>query len=131
MSDTVKGYKTVQGFVYAGPYERDAAGKKVRDFYISTPTVSKEDEVIPDTPVRVTVWPTHADVDIAVGDYILANGTYEIFKQQGDTGDWVYKHSCSANKFMNQGSGLGNQQPRGSVVPSEKKKRPVPSLDLD
>lgn len=121
MSDTF--YRTVNGFVYAGPYERDANGKKVRDIYVSYPVMGKEDEVVPDQPVRVTVWPDHEDVDIAIGDYIIANGSYEIYPAQNKDGEYENKHSLSASKFANMGNGLGNKAPRGSKVPDVPKKR--------
>lgn len=110
-------YRTVQGFVYSGPYERDAGSRKVRDVYVSVPSplVNEKGEVTSqqDTKVRVTIWDSHDAVDVAEGDYIVANGKFEIYDKQDQSGDMVRSYSLSANKLRNFGSGLGEFKDRG------------------
>lgn len=115
MSDVI--YRTVSGFVFGGPYERDAGSRKVRDYLISVPgpLVNSEGQVtsVPDTKVRVTVWDSHGDVEVAEGDYIVASGKFEIFPGQDRDGNPENRYSVSANKLRNFGSGLGEFKDRG------------------
>lgn len=115
MSDNT--YRTVTGFVYAGPFPRKAGSRDVRDYYVSVPNplVNDKGEVTTtaDTKVRVTVWDSHAGTDINAGDYIAANGKFEIYEGQNKDGDYVKSYSVSANKLKNFGSGLGDGSDRG------------------
>lgn len=110
-------YRTVSGFVYAGPYDRSAGSKKVRDVYVSVPSplVNEKGEVTSqqDTKVRVTIWDSHDAVEVVEGDYIVANGKFEIYDGQNQQGDNVRSYSLSANRLRNFGSGLGEFKDRG------------------
>lgn len=122
MSDNKVNYRTVQGFIFAGPFDRKAGTKNIRDILISTATPEGEQVV------RVTIWDTHKDQTFAVGDYVICNGKYEIFKAQQEDGEFINKHSCSANKVLNIGSGLGTYDGPQSIP--DKTKRVV-KKDID
>ncbi len=115
-------YRTIQGFVFQGPYERDAQGKTVRDYYVSGYVAGGEDEV-----VRVTVWPSHADVEINTGDYLIVNGRYEANMIPDKTGEKTMRRNVSANKLKNLGGGLGDNTP-ANVAPKAKR---VAKTDID
>lgn len=110
-------YRTVTGFVYAGPFPRKAGSREVRDYYVSVPSplVNDKGEVtsLADTKVRITVWDSHSGTDITTGDFIAANGKFEIYDGQNKDGEFVRSYSISANKLKNFGSGLGDGSERG------------------
>lgn len=106
-SNNDSNYRTVQGFIFKGPFERDAAGKKVRDIYVSA--TFPEGDVV----VKITVWPSHEDVELKVGDYVFVNGQFESSKIQGEDGEDVVRHSLSSYKLINIGNGTGTWQDRG------------------
>lgn len=110
-------YKTVQGFVFAGPWENEANGKKIRSFVISVPTpvLSNEEE----TRVRITTWDSHEKTPVKIGDLVYASGKFEIIEKQNDQGNYEKSYSVSANKFVNLGNGLGGSKGRSVSVDDE------------
>lgn len=115
-------YKSATGFVYAGPWDREVNGKKVRDFMMSVPRDILNNEG--DVKVRVTIWDGMADKDVKEGDYVALNGKWEVFPKQDESGEFIDTYSISANKFTVLGNGLGTdtkRSPSPGDVPNKKR----------
>lgn len=119
-------YRTVQGFVYAGPFEEDVNGKKVRKFMVSMPQQNAED-----LKVKVTVWESHRNVNVNIGDWIVCNGKFEIYEGQSKaSGEFVTNYSISANTFAVLGHGGGDESKGAQVSGVTIKTREV-KKDID
>jgi len=103
-------YRTLAGFVYSGPYENDAGGKKIQKVYISVPMGIHED----DLRVAVTIWPSHKNADVKVGDYIVVNGKFEGYESQDQSGKPETKWSISANKLTVLGHDMAEEEVRAT-----------------
>lgn len=73
-------WKTVSGFVQWEPKDGEAAGKKVRWATIRQ-TGSRG------SLIRLTVWPSHKDVEINEGDLLYAEGPFTTREVEGDDGN--------------------------------------------
>lgn len=116
-------YRTIQGFVFGGPWERNAAGKDVRDYSVSAFTPGQEDEI-----VRVTLWPSHEEVVVNIGDYIIVNGRWEAGMFAGKDGEKRMRRNVSANKVINAGNGLGDNVAEKVATPVQARK---PKTEID
>src|SRR4051812_16683001 len=95
-------WKTVTGFVYAGPWDGEAGGKKIRSFMLSVPApLFKEDGTLngaDDGKVKVTLWDSHKSEPVNVGDFVAVSGSFDLWEGQDKNGDFVTNYSISANK---------------------------------
>lgn len=128
-------YKTVTGFVFAGPWDGEAAGKKIRTFMVSVPApLFKEDGTLngaPDGQVKVTLWDSHKSEPVNIGDYVAVSGKFEIYEGQNKDGDFVTNYSISANKFSRLGNGKGTFVDRGiENAPAPTKNRRAVSNEI-
>lgn len=72
-----KQYATASGHIQFDPATRDLNGKTLRDIVIRAAGSQKN--------VRITVWPDHADVALAKGDWVSADGAFEVREHDGKT----------------------------------------------
>ena len=83
----------VAGIVQFDPRDRTTtSGMEVRDVQIRTVGSSKR--------VSITVWPSHANVPINKGDFIVADGTYTQNQRQNQQGEMVTYHNLSATAIV-------------------------------
>jgi len=104
MSEKV--YRTVMGIVQFDPKEGEAAGKPVRNIVIRQ-VGFKEQSV----NVYVTVWPSHADVEIAKNDVLIVEGTFNQGKGQAQDGSPRVYNNISATRIAKLGSATEGKRP--------------------
>ena len=86
-------YKVVAGMVQFDPKERSLSdGREVRSVLVRAIGSNKQ--------VSVTVWPSHAHVNIKKGDFVVADGAYEEKPGQNQKGESVTYHTLSATYFI-------------------------------
>ena len=90
MSD--KEYRSAAGFIQFDPRSREAGGKPVRDILIRAVGDHKQ--------YSVTVWPSHANVDLKKGDFVVVDGEYNARLTQNKTGESVTYHNLSATYLI-------------------------------
>lgn len=98
MSEKV--YRTCIGIVQFDPKEGEAAGKPIRNIVIRQ-VGFKEQSV----NVYVTVWPSHADVEIARNDVLIVEGSFSQGKgEDKNTGAARVYNNISATRIAKLGS---------------------------
>jgi hypothetical protein len=88
-----KQYRTVMGIVQFEPREGEAAGKPIRSVTIRN--IGFKEQAV---RVYLTVWPSHADVEIKEGDVVLAEGAYTRGSGEKD-GKSITYHNISVNRL--------------------------------
>lgn len=85
-------YKPILGFVQFDVNEREANGQKLRDFVIQPGGAGE----VP--PIRVTLWPEYAHVNVSRGDLVVVEGQVKTNNVKGK----VY-YNLNPTKFRNLG----------------------------
>jgi hypothetical protein len=108
-------YMTVAGIVQFPARNREAAGKPVRDVTIRAIGNNKK--------ISITVWPSHVDVPIEKGDFIVADGQYSQVPGQTKEGEPTTYHNLSAYALLR----FPGSQDAQAAAP--KKQEPAPVAD--
>jgi hypothetical protein len=101
-----KQYRTVIGIVQFDVKEGEAAGKAVRNLVLRQ-TGFKEQAV----SAYVTVWPSHAELEIARGDVLIVEGTYNRGKGTTQSGEERTYHNISATRIAKLGTAIEGKRP--------------------
>lgn len=101
-----KTYRTVIGVVQFDPKEGEAAGKPVRNIVIRQ-VGFKEQSV----NAYVTVWPSHADIEIERNDVLIVEGTYNQGKGTAQDGSTRVYHNISATRIGKLGQAVEGKRP--------------------
>lgn len=108
-------YRTFIGFVKFKPREGEAAGQDVRNIVIRS--VGVKDQAI---DVRVTLWPSHEDVEVEEGDAVLVEGKFSVNTASKD-GETTTYFNLSASSILNLGQ--GNKGVRSETANTGAKKK--------
>lgn len=98
MAENDKTYLSIAGIVQFDPEGREVAGKKVRSVNVQTFGAAGG-------TVYLTVWPSHADVEINKGDVLFVGGSYAKNEVDTDTGTKVYHNLSVTNLVKLPGNG--------------------------
>jgi hypothetical protein len=90
-------YRTVIGIVQFPPREGEAAGKSVRNIVVNSAGFGPYA-----VRVSATLWPSHADFDVAENDAVLLEGKYSKTDSNKD-GQSVTYHNLSVVRAKNLG----------------------------
>lgn len=104
-------YRTFSGFVKFEPREGEAGGKNIRSIVIRQGGI-KEQAI----DVRATLWPSHDDVDVEQGDFVVMEGKFTVNKGEKD-GEPVTYFNLSVSSILNLGQ--GNSGTRVDVAEAE------------
>lgn len=104
-----KQYRTVMGIIQFDPKDGEASGKNVRNIVVRNTGFKEQAQ-----KVYVTVWPSHAEVPLAVDDVVIVEGTYTQGKGKNEDGSPRTFHNISANRIAKLG-----QAQRGTRVDVE------------
>ena len=85
-------YITVAGIVQFNPRQRQAGDKQVRDIVIRAIGSNKN--------FSITLWPEKANIPIAKGDFIVADGKHSQSAGQNKAGEQVTYHNLSATTII-------------------------------
>jgi hypothetical protein len=85
-------YITVAGIVQFDPRQRQAGDKQVRDIVIRAIGSNKN--------FSITLWPEKANIPIAKGDFIVADGKHSQSAGQNKAGEQVTYHNLSATTII-------------------------------
>lgn len=85
-------YITVAGIVQFDPRQRQAGDKQVRDIVIRAIGSNKN--------FSITLWPEKANIPIAKGDFIVADGKHSQSAGQNKAGEQVTYHNLSATTVI-------------------------------
>jgi hypothetical protein len=85
MAEDKKPWRSVSGFVQFEVKDGNVAGKDVRWATVRAHGAAG-------TLVRLTLWPSHADVKLEQGDLVSAEGQYEEREVDGDNGTVTYRN---------------------------------------
>ena len=85
-------YITVAGIVQFDPRQRQAGDKQVRDIVIRAIGSNKN--------FSFTLWPEKANIPIAKGDFIVADGKHSQSAGQNKAGEQVTYHNLSATTII-------------------------------
>ena len=99
MSDNAKQYRVFTGIVQWDPRDGEAAGKKVRNATIRSAGL-KEQSVL----VSLTLWPSHAGVEIKQGDVVTAEGVFTRSTSTGSDGESRTYNNLSVSRLLKHGS---------------------------
>jgi len=84
-------YAVAAGFIQFDPKERDVNGQEVRDITIRAIGTQKR--------VYITVWSDHADVELSKGQFVVAEGKFQIRESEGDDGETREFFNLSASSL--------------------------------
>ncbi len=99
MSENAKQYRVFTGIAQWDPREGEAAGKKVRNVTIRAAGV-KEQSIL----VSLTLWPSHAHVDIAQGDAVVVEGVFTRSTSPDDQGNTRTYNNLSVSRLLKLGA---------------------------
>jgi hypothetical protein len=92
-------YLTVAGIIQFEPRTRQAKDKTVRDIAVKAIGNNKL--------VNITVWPEKDNINLAKGDFIVADGLFKTSTGQNKNGEQQTYYNLSANTLINFGGESG------------------------
>lgn len=88
-------FRTLAGVVQFDPVERTAAGKEIRNVTIRTVGLKEQS-----MRVSCTLWPSHADEDVAKGDFIVVEGKFDRKTGENKEGEAVTYNNLSVGSIL-------------------------------
>jgi len=88
-------YRTVVGTVEFDPRDGEVAGKDVRN--ITVQAAGFKDNAI---KVGATLWPSHANVKVAKGDFVVLKGSFKQNKSEKEDGTPVTYNNLSVSSIL-------------------------------
>lgn len=85
-------YITVAGLIQFDPKPREAAGKHVRDIAVRAIGNNKI--------VNITVWPSHDNVTLNKGDFVVVDGKFSTSTKQNKQGEQQTYYNVSASTLI-------------------------------
>lgn len=85
MAEKKKVYRTFFGVVQFDPREATAGGKDIRNITIRTTGVKEQS-----MRVSCTLWPSHEHVEVAKGDAVVVEGSFDVNKGEKDGAEVTY-----------------------------------------
>ena len=101
MADDKKPWRSVSGFVQFDVKEGEVKGKDVRWATVRAHGAAG-------TLVRLTLWPSHKDVELEQGDLVSAEGQYEEREVDGEKGTVTYRN-LSVSRIVVQKANRGDR----------------------
>jgi hypothetical protein len=114
MSDNAKQYRVVQGIVQWDPRDGEAAGKKVRNVTLRQAGV-KDQSIL----VSLTLWPSHAGVDIKQGDVVTAEGVFTRSTAEDQGGNTRTYNNLSVSRIFKHGAADAGVRDDASATSSD------------
>jgi len=109
-----KQYRTVMGIIQFDPKESEAAGKSVRNIVVRNIGFKDQSQ-----KVYVTVWPSHASVELERGSVVCVEGSYTQGKGKNEDGSPRVFHNLSATRIAVLGLALEGVRVDVENVPAD------------
>ena len=119
MAEGERQYRVISGIVQFDPREAEAAGKKVR--YVTVRQTGLREQAV---LVSLTVWPSHADVPLAQGDVIFAEGVFTRKTTNDDQGNARTYNNLGVSRLLVLGNASQGVREDRQAVAEEPEEEP-------